>query len=164
MASAHFEDHEPRTLFIYDFVDLALPLEAARGSFATGGKSLGPLACAASQDAKDLLVRIGPSGVARRLSRQVRVELGAPRDRGEGVVVPMRWEAAKLPSLFPVLDGDLEFAPLGPSQCRMILSASYVAPLGELGRRLDRAILHRVAESTVRSFLMRLAAALEAGT
>lgn len=74
----------------------------------------------------------------------------------------MKWEAVHFPSLFPVLEGDLEFAPLGGPQCRMILSASYVAPLGELGRRLDKALLHRVAESTVRSFLVRLATALEA--
>jgi hypothetical protein len=49
---------------------------------------------------------------------------------------------------------------LGPKF--LILSASYVPPLGELGWRLDRALLHRVAESTVRSFLLRLAASLEA--
>jgi hypothetical protein len=41
--------------------------------------------------------------------------------------------------------------------CRIALSASYLTPLGELGRRLDRAVLHHVARSTVRSFLSRLA-------
>ncbi|HMK97435.1 MAG TPA: hypothetical protein VK425_07805, partial [Acidimicrobiales bacterium] len=74
----------------------------------------------------------------------------------------IKWQAAERPALFPVLEGDLELVPLGADRSRLILSASYVPPLGELGRRLDRAVLHRVAESTVRSFLRRLASSLEA--
>jgi hypothetical protein len=33
----------------------------------------------------------------------------------------------------------------------------YTPPLGGLGARIDRALLHRVAASTVRSFVSRLA-------
>ena len=47
---------------------------------------------------------------------------------------------------------------------RLTLSASYVPPFGELGARLDRALLHRVAVSTVRSFLVRVAASLNDGS
>lgn len=151
-----------RALFVYDFVDVSCPLDVARQWCSGDGRRLGPLASAAGQDAAALLMRIGPSWAAGRLSREVQVNLGWCRQRGEGVAVSMKWEAVHFPSLFPVLEGDLEFAPLGGPQCRMILSASYVAPLGELGRRLDKALLHRVAESTVRSFLVRLATALEA--
>jgi hypothetical protein len=160
---------KPRALFVYDFVDVAIPIDVARQWCAGDGRRLAPLASSAGEDAEALLVRIGPPWAAGRLSRDAQVTLGSCRDRGDGVAVSIRWEAAQHASFFPVLEGDLEFAPLGPStgpsaasQCRMILSASYVAPLGELGRRLDQAVLHRVAESTVRSFLHRMAAALEA--
>jgi ribosome-associated toxin RatA of RatAB toxin-antitoxin module len=66
-----------------------------------------------------------------------------------------------LPDLFPVLDGELEVAPLDPERCRVTLTASYVPPLGEVGRQLDHALFHRVAHSTVRAFLDRVADSLE---
>jgi hypothetical protein len=61
-----------------------------------------------------------------------------------------------------MLSGDLELAPLEPHSCRLTLAASYIPPLGDLGRALDRALLHRIAQSTVRSFLAREATILEA--
>jgi hypothetical protein len=161
MAETAVPSEKERALFVHDFVDVARPIEVAEDWCHGDGSRLEPLASEAGRDANELLMRIGPAWASGRISRDVRVALGACRERGAGLAVSIRWEAVQFPGLFPVLDGDLEFAPIGPSQCRVILSASYVAPLGELGRRLDRAILHRVAESTVRSFLVRLAAILE---
>ncbi len=108
-----------------------------------------------------MLLRIGPSWAAGLLTHEVQVTLGPSRQRGSSIVVPIEWEAVGSAALFPVLSGDLEISPLGLDQSRIALSASYVPPLGELGRRLDRAIMHRAAASTVRSFLHRLAASLE---
>jgi hypothetical protein len=108
-----------------------------------------------------MLMRIGPSWAAGVLARRVRIRLGRVHERGSTTVVPIGWESAVHPSLFPVLSGDLEITPLGEDTCRIGLSASYLTPLGELGRRLDRAVLHHVAQSTVRSFLGRLASSLE---
>ena len=155
-------DETKRPFFLYDFVDVARPFETLERLCRGSGSWLGPLASAAGEDGEALLVRIGPAWAAGRMSREVRVTLAACRERGNGLVASIRWEAAEQPGLFPVLEGDLELTPLGPDLCRLILSASYVPPFGELGRRLDRALLHRVAESTVRSFLARLAASLEA--
>ena len=87
--------------------------------------------------------------------------LGPPRDRGDALVVPFAWEATGLRTLFPLLEGDLELAPLGAESFRLTLSATYVPPLGELGARLDQALFHRVALSTVRSLLDRVASTLD---
>ena len=115
----------------------------------TGDTSwLAPLATAAEEDGEQLYFRIGPSWASGWAARKVVVTLGQPHQRGEGLVVPLSWRATDLPGLFPVLDGDIELLPLGQDRCRVSLSASYVPPLGELGRRLNRAILHRVAKST----------------
>jgi hypothetical protein len=168
-------DESGRAVFIQDFADISRPLGEVRalagigpsqGEGAVGGTSddvawLAALATAAEEDGESLLLRLGPAWAAGHLSRRVRLRLGAVRERGDGLAYSIRWEAAEHPSLFPVLEGDLELAPLGPDQCRLVLYASYVPPLGELGRRLDRALLHRVAESTARSFLRRLASTLE---
>ncbi|HTV10733.1 MAG TPA: hypothetical protein VME20_02640 [Acidimicrobiales bacterium] len=179
MADQALEDG--RALFLQDFADVARPIEtvieltrkgpgtdgadgALNGDALSNGKTstwLGPIAWAAEQDGESLLLKMWPAWASGHLAPKVRVKLGAGRERGEGLAYSLKWEAAEHPSLFPVLDGDLEIAPLGRDRCRLILAASYVPPLGALGRRLDRALLHRVAESTVRSFLQRLATALE---
>jgi len=137
------------------------PLEAVRERFTGDGRWLAPLASAAEEDGEALRLRIGPSWVAGRVAREVRVTLGLHHDRGDALIVPLAWEPSGLPTLLPALDGDVELAPLGPDRCRLTLSASYAPPLGELGRRLDRALLHQVARSTVRSFLSRVARSLE---
>ena len=43
---------------------------------------------------------------------------------------------------------------------QVAISARYTPPLGALGRAIDRAVLHRVAEATLKDFMDRLRAAL----
>ncbi len=159
------EEPQPRrrALLIQDFADVERPVEAIRGRFVGDGRWLAPLAGAANDEGESLRIRIGPDWAALRMTQEVQVELGPPHQRGDAIVVPISWQAVGLRSLFPMLDGDVELAPLGEERCRLTLSASYVPPLGELGARLDAALLHKVAASTVRSFLARLAASLTDG-
>ena len=152
-----------RRILLQDFVDVPRPLEAVEGRFAGDGRWLADLASAAGEDGETLRLRIGPSWAAGHVTREVRVTLGLPRDRGDAIVVPFSWEAVALRGLFPLLDGEVEIAPLGADQCRLTLAASYSAPVGELGARLDQVLMHRVAASTARSFLNRVAASLQDG-
>lgn len=62
-----------------------------------------------------------------------------------------------MPGLFPVLDAELEFAPVGADTTQLNLWGTYDPPADGLGIRLQQMIFHRVAEATVRSFLGRLA-------
>ena len=62
--------------------------------------------------------------------------------------------------MFPALDADLEVAPLGTGSTQLSISARYVPPLGKIGRLIDRAVLSRVAEATVKDFLDRVAFAV----
>jgi hypothetical protein len=134
-----------------------------RGRFLSDASWFAPLASAAEKDGEDLYLRIGPSWASGRASRTVRVTLGQPHERGDALVIPLAWRSCELPTLFPSLDGDLELAPIDADRCRITLSASYFPPFGSLGGQLDRAVLHRVARSTARSFLARLAKILEEG-
>jgi hypothetical protein len=149
-------------IFVEDFTDVECTLAVARRRLTGDGSWFAPLASAAAQDGETLQMRIGPSWVGGRLTRDVRVTTGPPRDRVGALVVPLAWEPSKLQALFPVLNGDMELAPIGRGSCRLTLSASYAPPLGELGTHLDHAVLHHVAQSTVRSFLARVAAVLQA--
>jgi uncharacterized membrane protein len=61
-----------------------------------------------------------------------------------------------------VLDAELEFASLGDELTQVSLSGRYQPPLGLVGRTIDKALLSRVAEATIKDFVDRLARALEA--
>ena len=114
-----------------------------------------------SKTARRCVCRLDLRWIGGLVSREVEVTLGPMRERGEARVVPIEWGASGFAGMFPVLNGDLELAAIGSRDCRLSLDASYHPPLGDLGRALDRALLHRVAQSTVRSFLARVATALE---
>ncbi len=70
---------------------------------------------------------------------------------------PLRWKASGPADLFPSLDADLEVALLGPGRTQLAMSARYVPPFGRVGRVIDRAVLSRVAEATLKDFLDRVA-------
>jgi hypothetical protein len=53
--------------------------------------------------------------------------------------------------LFLVLDGDFTLTPAGEDAARLALAGVYRPPLGRLGASLDRAVLHRVADATIRA-------------
>lgn len=151
----------PQRIFVEDYVDLSLPFGTVRSrcNKATLWVS-SDLASAAEEDGETLRLQIGPSWARGRVTREVEVILGPMRVRGDGCVLPLTWKATERRNLFPVLEGDLEIAPLGSDQCRLTLCAAYLPPFGDLGRTLDRVLLHRVAQSTLRSFLSRVAASL----
>jgi hypothetical protein len=108
----------------------------------------------------DLLLAEVGFGEAVRIKRTVVVELGQPVRSGSKTVFPLRWAASGPGGLFPSLDADLEVAPLGPGRTQVAMSARYVPPLGPVGRAVDRAVLSRVAEATLKDFLDRVAAAI----
>ena len=148
-------------IFVEDFTDVRCRLETVQRRFTGDGSWLESFASAAAEHGETLTMQVGPSWARGRLTRDVRVTLGPPRDRAGAVVVGLAWQPSSFQALFPVLNGDIELAPIDGG-CRLTLSASYVPPMGELGGRLDRALLHRVAQSTVRSFLSQVATSLQA--
>ena len=147
-------------MFLRDFVDLARPLDEVRSRLCGDGGWLVPLADRATDDGVTLELRLSPLQSRRQLGVPVRVRLERASEHGATVLVPIRWEAASLSGLFPVLDGNLELCALGDDACRLALSASYRPPLDAVGEWLDRVAFHRVAESTVRSFLVLVASRL----
>jgi len=99
-----------------------------------------------------LLAEVG-FGDDVRIAREVSIDLGTPIRLPTKTVLPLRWTATGASGLFPSLDADLEIAPLGHDRCQLSMSARYVPPLGALGRVMDRALLFRVAEATIKNFL-----------
>jgi len=148
-------------VFLEESVDVSCSFEAVRGRCLGDENWFAPFAAAAKEDGEALYLRVGPSLANLQTTHEVRVTLGPPHSRGDAIVLSITWKAVVLPGLFPVLDGELEVAPLDPDRCRVTLTASYVPPLGAVGRQLDHVLLHRVAHSTARAFLDRVADTLE---
>jgi hypothetical protein len=117
------------------------------------------LASEANHRGDTLLAEIG-FGDRVRVARTVAIELGDPVRTAGKVVLPLRWTPTDAPGLFPALEADLEVAPLPPDRTQLAMSARYVPPLGPLGKVIDRAILYRVAEATLKDFLDRVGEAL----
>lgn len=104
------------------------------------------------------LTKVGAAG----LSKLVRVQLRelAGTDRSAGLAI--RWEATGPGGgLFPVLDADLRLASAGDQVTLLTMAGVYRPPLGPLGEALDRVILHRVADATIRNFAAWVAAQIK---
>lgn len=139
-------------------VELAAPAVAAR--LRAGGAWLASHVEAASADGEATRVRVGPGGPAW-LGKSVAVHLGEPTGTDEELVIPLTWEATGPTGLFPRLAAELRLSALDPERAELALSGRYRPPLGRAGQVLDETLLTHVASATVRSFLRRVARALE---
>jgi hypothetical protein len=116
----------------------------------------------AYQGGIDHLVRAGPFGDLPGASRLVRVQFVDPVYRDGAMTLGVRWEAVGVTGgLFPVLDANIRLSAEGGQSSRAVLTASYRPPLGAAGAGLDRLLLHKVAAATIKTFLARVAGALE---
>jgi hypothetical protein len=103
-------------------------------------------------------VGVGPLGTPLR--RRVRIQMGEPVRFPSMTSFPLTWEPIGLEGLLPRLDANLELGSLGEDRTQLAISARYRPPLGVVGRAVDRVLLHRVAEATLKDFLDRLGQAI----
>ncbi len=107
----------------------------------------------------------GKAGVGLRVAgisvhKRVAVQLGEPETRGDWTNVPITWKATFPERLFPVLNGRLELTPVDSRVTRLTLSGMYEPPLGRLGGLIDEALMHAVADATLRELAESIAAQL----
>jgi hypothetical protein len=81
---------------------------------------------------------------------------------GDWITVPVKWQATFIKRLFPVMAGRVGLSPVDPHTTRLTVSGMYQPPLGGLGKELDDALMHKVAEATVRELAESIAKRLEA--
>jgi hypothetical protein len=94
------------------------------------------------------------------LRRRVSIRLGEPVRFPSMTSVPLTWEPVGLEGVLPRLDANIELGPLGEGRTQLAISARYQPPLGVVGHALDRVLLHRVAEATLKDFLDRVGQAI----
>lgn len=89
--------------------------------------------------------------------KRVTVELGEPEKHGDWTEVPISWTATFPERLFPVLTGHMQLVPVEQGVTRLTVSGMYKPPLGRFGALLDDALMHTVAEATVRELTESIA-------
>lgn len=111
----------------------------------------------AYREGEELQAKVGPS---ESLAKVVTLEIGVAEIHSYGLSYPIHWSAAGARLLFPELKADLILSKRGKDRTELTLRGTYQPPMGILGRIADRAVLGRVAEATVKTWMDRLAAAL----
>lgn len=148
-------------MFTRDFLYLDHPFTAAYA--VVSSDSFPHLVSVDGEAGEILLARVGIRLAGVPLYKRVRLEVGTPYvvQRGAQAVLPIRWRPSGGPPLFPDMSGDLTLQPFGTDRTQLTLSANYRPPGGRLGVMVDRAVLHLLADATVREFALRLAAAID---
>jgi hypothetical protein len=150
-------------MFVRYFVEIPRPaVEVEEDILRSPSAWAAAAATGAESRGETLLAEVGFGANGGRLAKTVEMEFGPPVRFPSKTVLPMSWRSAGLDRLFPRLDADIEVAPLGPNRTQLSISARYDPPLGSVGKALDRAVLHRVAEATLKDFLDRAAGTLAA--
>ena len=150
-------------MFIRYYVELphAMP-DLERALLEAPSSWLPNLAESADLRGQRLLTEVGFPIDGHRIVKRVAIAIGDPVRSSARTWIPISWQATGPSGLFPVLDGDLEIARLGAERTQLAFSARYCPPLGLIGRTVDRALLSRVAEATIKDFVDRIAERLDA--
>jgi len=156
-----------RAVFLSDFVHIAVPfVELAPVLLDENAAWLRDLEEGTTRDASSQGDQVVPPGVVKtkvrvgilgkRPVQTVAVTAGPPRVHDQQVIVPFSWEPTAFERLLPNLEADLELSALGESDTRLAITGRYRVPLGQLGLKMDRVAMHRVAESSLRRFLLEV--------
>lgn len=149
-------------MFIYYYVHLDGSFETIERRLLRLLSSLDPMAAAAYREGEALRAQMRSGGPARpAVAKTVRFTVGRPLRGDAETEIPITWRATGTPGLFPAMEAGIIVAALGPELTQLALRGSYDPPLGAMGKTLDRAVLHRIAEACVKNFVDRIARAIE---
>jgi hypothetical protein len=98
-----------------------------------------------------------------KVAKEVRLVIGAPEVHRSGIIYPVSWSAVGSEMLFPRLTAELIISHVGPDRTRIVMDGTYQPPLGQLGKVVDRVVLRRVADATVKTWVDHLAESIAAG-
>jgi hypothetical protein len=143
-------------MFVQHSVHINRPIESVGATLAEGPNKWLPLF-----DGPDH-ADVGPQIAGLGIRKKVAIEVGEPLTAGDWITVPVKWQATFIKRLFPVMAGRVELSPVDPHTTRLTVSGMYQPPLGGLGKELDDALMHKVAEATVKELAESIAKRLVA--
>ena len=146
-------------MFIRYYLELPKSFaEVERALLTDPGSWLPGLATEAEDRGEILFIEVGFETTGDcRIGRKVQIEVGDPVSvASRSTMLPITWKPEDGSRALPQLDADIEISALGDERTHLAMSARYRPPFGMIGRAVDRAMMHRVAEATVKDFLDRV--------
>jgi hypothetical protein len=119
-------------------------------------------AARAQSIASELRVEMGGIGVQADIRISIKnIDEKASKDMAGPVTrLQFEWQAAKLPSLFPLMKAELSIYPLTRTETQLDFSGSYEPPLGAVGKAVNTILGHRIAEVSAHRFVSDVAESL----
>lgn len=112
--------------------------------------------------AAELHVDFGGVGIKADIRISVK-DIEEKRDEALSAVVtrlPLEWEAANKPGLFPLMKGELLIYSLTATETQLDFSGLYEPPFGTVGKAMNAMLGHRIAEASVHQFITDVASYL----
>jgi hypothetical protein len=145
-----------KSMFVQHSVHIDSPVAAVTGILATEPQEW----FARLDDSGE--AEVGPQVAGLGLRTKVAVEVGPPLTRGDWTEIPVTWKAIFIEKLFPVMVGKVELAPVDARTTKLTVSGMYEPPFGTLGKQVDDAFMHTVAEATVADLAKSIARRIDA--
>lgn len=145
-------------MFLKTVTELAADFHDVRAAMVYDPRSwLTGLAGEAGEEGDRLVMNVGLEVAGQQVGGHAQLEVGDPVTTHHVVMLPLRLRAPDHRRMFPTMEGSLDAAWLGRDRTYLALSLTYDPPLGVVGRAMDRALLHRVAETVAQRFLQAVA-------
>lgn len=145
-------------MFLKSVTELEVDFDQVRAAMSGDPRDwLAGLAAEAGNEGDSLMVEVGLEVAGHEVGRRARLEIGDLMSTDRVALLPIQLRAEDHERLFPSLEGSLDAAWLGVGRTHLALTVSYEPPLGRVGRAVDRALLHRVAEAVAQRFLEAIA-------
>ena len=77
------------------------------------------------------------------------IEETGTTDSSKVTRIPVEWQAAERPGLFPLMNAQLSVYPLTATETQLDFLGRYAPPLGVLGGAVDAVVGRRIAEASV---------------
>ncbi len=142
-------------MFVRYYVELSFPYPGvARAMAALPEAWLAEMAREANVRGETLLLEHSVLLDGDLAGNRMQVAIGPAGREPERTIIPMSWWAAE--RYMPLLEGQLEAAPLGRRRTQLAVSAYYRVASNSRLHLLDRMLLHRVVEAVVKCFVDRV--------
>ena len=148
-----------REIRAFDYVNQ--PYEPVRDALQKNALSIFQRATKLAEDRSgDLVASLSVDLAGVKVTKDIAIQVGDIREEAAGhgelsrvTHIPLEWEAADSPGLFPAMRAELKVYPLSFTETQVELSGSYDPPMGVLGSAVDRMLGHRLAEASVHRFV-----------
>lgn len=144
-------------MFIQDFVEVEAGFDAVLLSMDIHQKDLVTWVEKALERGDELVVGPGPGWPAM----SVDLIVGEAVVGKDTVALPVEWTVKSARGLMPSMAAEIALHAVADGWTHVQFRGRYQPPLAKAGRLIDAAGMHRIAEMTVRSVLVRLRDAIE---